>query len=137
MSEVFADAVYWIGLLNPNDRWHNSAVRSADQLDDVTIVTTEGVLSEVLAFVTRLDTHFRRDAVELVMSLQLSSAHIILPQTHDLFQRGVELYERRTASTLSLQDCISMIVMRDRGITDVLTGDAEFRGFGFNLLLQR
>ncbi len=30
-----------------------------------------------------------------------------------------------------------MVVMRDRGISEVLTGDLEFGGFGFRLLMQR
>ena len=137
MAEVFADAVYWIGLLNPRDRWHDSATQAANELGDVTFITAEGVLSEVLAFVTRLDAHFRRDAVALVEYLQAAENVVIISQTHDLFQRGFDLYARRTASTLSLQDCISMIVMRDRGISDILTGDTEFRGFGYTLLLER
>ena len=135
--EVFADTVYWFGLVNPRDPWHSSARRAREALGGTTVVTTEGVLSELLALASRPQTPVRRDAVELVMSLQRSSEHIIIPQTHDLFQRGLDLYARRAASTLSLQDCISMIVMRDRGITDVLTADAEFRGFGFTLLMQR
>ena len=136
MTDVFADAVYWIGLLNPADRWHGSAVRAASELVDATLITTEGVLSEVLAFVTRLDPRFRRDAVALVRNLQAANDVVIVPQSHELFALGLDLYALRTASSLSLQDCISMIVMRDREITDVLTGDTEFRGFGFNLLLQ-
>jgi predicted nucleic acid-binding protein len=35
----------------------------------------------------------------------------------------------------SLTDCISMNVMRDRGINDVLTQDKQFAQEGFNILL--
>ena len=136
-TEVFADAVFWFGLINPEDRWHRSAQQASEELSGVTVVTTEGVLSELLALAARPQTPVRGDAVDLVRRLQHSGEHLIIPQTHELFQRGLDLYTRRAASTLSLQDCISMIVMRDRGITDVLTADAEFRGFGFRLLMQR
>lgn len=137
MVEVFADAVYWFGRLNSEDPWHQAAQRAEQTLGDATIVTTEGVLSEILALAARPRTSLRREAVVFVRSLQRSPNVIIIPQTHDLFQRGLELYARRTASTLSLQDCISMIVMRDRSITAILTGDTEFRGFGYTLLLER
>ena len=138
MTEVFADTVFWFGRLNPDDPWHEPARRAVNALgDSTTIVTTEGVLSETLTLAARPQTLLRRQALDLVRDLQRDEDVIILPQTHDLFQRGLDLYARRTASTLSLQDCISMIVMRDRGINDILTGDAEFRGFGFSLLLER
>ncbi len=136
-TEIFADTVFWFGLINPEDYWHQSAQQASEALNGITVVTTEGVLSELLALASRPQTPVRRDAADLVYSLQRSSEHIIIPQTHELFQRGLDLYARRAASTLSLQDCISMIVMRDRNITDVLTADAEFRGFGFRLLMQR
>ena len=153
MTEVFADTVFWFGRLNPDDPWHEPARRAVNALgDSTTIVTTEGVLSELdahgfttvkgvlsetLTLAARPQTLLRRQALDLVRDLQRDEDVIILPQTHDLFQRGLDLYARRTASTLSLQDCISMIVMRERGINDILTGDAEFRGFGFSLLLER
>ena len=136
-AEVFADAVYWFGRLNSEDPWHHPALRAEEALGDATIVTTEGVLSEILALAARPRTALRLEAAVFVRSLQQTPSVIIIPQTHELFQRGLDLYARRAASTLSLQDCISMIVMRDRGITDVLTADAEFRGFGFTLLMQR
>ena len=137
MTEVFADTVFWYGRLNPEDPWRRAAQRATDNLSDATIVTTEGVLSEMLALAARPQTMLRRQALDLVRDLQRDEGVIVISQSHDLFERGLSLYEQRITSTLSLQDCISMIVMRDRGITDVLTGDAEFRGFGFNLLLQR
>ena len=90
-----------------------------------------------MALAARPRTPLRREAVEFVRSLQRARNVIIIPQTHELFQSGFELYARRAASTLSLQDCISMIVMRERGISDILTGDAEFRGFGFTMMLER
>ena len=137
MTEVFADTVFWYGRLNPKDPWRRATERATENLSDATIVTTEGVLSEMLALAARPQTMLRRQALDLVRDLQRDEGVIVISQSHDLFERGLSLYEQRITSTLSLQDCISMIVMRDRGITDVLTGDAEFRGFRFNLLLRR
>ena len=45
------------------------------------------------------------------------------------------MYESRLDQRYSLTDCISMLICRDRGITDVLTHDGDFRAEGFNVLL--
>ncbi len=49
--------------------------------------------------------------------------------------RGVALYADRADKHWSLTDCISFIVMEDRGIRDALTGDHRFQQGGFNALL--
>lgn len=39
-----------------------------------------------------------------------------------LFQRGVALFEQRPDKEWSLTDCLSFVVMQDKGITQALTG---------------
>ena len=55
--------------------------------------------------------------------------------TPQLLERAIDLYEQRPDKTYSLTDCISMIICRDRGITDVLTSDKDFEQEGFTRLL--
>jgi predicted nucleic acid-binding protein len=59
---------------------------------------------------------------------------IVAPEVAD-WRRGVELYNHRPDKSWSLTDCISFAVMRQRGITDALTGDRHFEQAGFNALL--
>ena len=40
-------------------------------------------------------------------------------------------------SSLSLQDCVSILIMREYGITSILTADQEFARAGFVPLLRR
>ena len=51
------------------------------------------------------------------------------------FLSGFNLYEARPDKGYSLTDCISMSIMRERGIKDVLTHDAHFTQEGFHILL--
>jgi predicted nucleic acid-binding protein len=60
----------------------------------------------------------------------------VIRHTPDLFLKGLDLYESRLDKGYSLTDCISMIVLRERRITDVLTHDRHFAQEGFNILLQ-
>jgi predicted nucleic acid-binding protein len=51
-----------------------------------------------------------------------------------LFTRALDLYERRSDKEYSLVDCISMVLIKDSGITYVLTNDHHFRQEGFTVL---
>jgi predicted nucleic acid-binding protein len=53
-----------------------------------------------------------------------------------LFKRGVELFRTRRDKEWSLTDCISFLVMQQRGISDALTHDHHFEQAGFTILLR-
>jgi predicted nucleic acid-binding protein len=50
MRQVFADAHYWVAILNDQDQSHTAAESISTALHGVPVVTTEEVLTEVLAF---------------------------------------------------------------------------------------
>jgi predicted nucleic acid-binding protein len=60
----------------------------------------------------------------------------IIPQTHESFIAGFELYRTRPDKGYSLTDCISMQAMRREGLTDVLTSDKHFEQEGFRALFR-
>jgi hypothetical protein len=51
--------------------------------------------------------------------------------------RGIQLYNSRLDKDWSLTDCISFVVMRERGITEALTGDHHFEQAGFTTLFKQ
>ncbi|MBO1350323.1 MAG: type II toxin-antitoxin system VapC family toxin [Hormoscilla sp. GUM202] len=59
----------------------------------------------------------------------------VVSHSAELFSAGLELYENRLDKGYSLTDCISMQVMRSRGITELLTQDRHFVQEGFVILL--
>ena len=57
--------------------------------------------------------------------------------TSDLVDAAIDAYANEFRYTrLSLQDCLSILVMRDRGITEALTADREFTLAGISVLMQ-
>ena len=48
--------------------------------------------------------------------------------------RALDLYSQRPDKEYSLVDCMSMVLMRERGITHVLTNDHHFRQEGFTVV---
>ena len=59
----------------------------------------------------------------------------VIPQSHESFLQGLDLYSRRRDKGYSLTDCISMSTMRQLGLSEVLTADHHFRQEGFTILL--
>ena len=46
----------------------------------------------------------------------------------------MELYAKRQDKAYSLVDCISMVVMEEEGMEEILSTDGHFRQAGFRLL---
>ena len=130
---IFVDTVYLLALINPNDSWRPKALEWAGQVSEP-LVTTEAVLTEVADAFCRSDR--RRWAIEAIRDIRSEPDCTCVPGSADLFTRGFELYASRADKDWSLTDCISFVVMRDRGINQALTADLHFAQAGFVALLR-
>jgi uncharacterized protein len=133
---VFADSAYWIALLNPNDKLHGRALEVSRALGRRRIVTTDAVLVEVLNFVSQGGERLRGRAVALVTTLLANANVSVVPSSRDQFLDGVELYGMCRDKGYSQTDCISFVVMRERGIKEALAEDHHFEQEGFSALLR-
>ena len=134
MKTAFADTMYWVAILMPRDPWASSAKSARESLGDVQLLTTDEVLTEFLALANSRE-NLRRQAAKLVRSIFDDPEIEIIPQSRDSFLQGLELFERRPDKEYSLTDCISMNVMRENGVTQVLTNDHHFAQEGFTILM--
>jgi predicted nucleic acid-binding protein len=135
MRRIFADAVYWVALAHRKDQWHARVVQVSQQLGAVTIVTTDEVLTEFLNYFSGYGDQIRARAARTVHDLLNDPDIQIIAQSRPSFLAGLALYEARLDKEYSLTDCISMTVMRQEGIAEVLTHDIHFAQEGFTLLL--
>jgi uncharacterized protein len=133
MNIVFVDTFYLIALANPRDEWHDEAKAVGNSLSNTLQLTTESVLVEFLNFFCRSGPFMHQAAIEMVETV--SQIAKIIPQSHDLFLSRVEFYKARPDKEYSLTDCLSMIIMWEYGITDVLTHDKHFAQEGFRILI--
>ncbi|MYE54897.1 MAG: type II toxin-antitoxin system VapC family toxin [Chloroflexi bacterium] len=137
MRTVFADSLYFIALLLRDDQWYEASLQAGREVIRTgRLVTTYDVLTEVLASVSRGRPEIRIAAARSVRSIMVNENIILVPQSIDLFTRGLELYAGRPDRRYSLTDCISMTVMRDRDITEILTHDRDFENEGFIRLIK-
>lgn len=135
MPEIFADTFYWIALANPADASHHAA-RAFDLTNrEVVLVTTDEVLSEFLNYFADSGERKRGIVVEMFEEAMRHAAIEVLPQSRQSLLHGLDLFKARSDKSYSLTDCISMVKMRERNITDVLTHDRHFAQEGFTVLL--
>ncbi len=93
MKTVFVDTVYWIAILLPRDQWNEPAKRAREQLGHVWLVTTDEVLTEFLAALSKCGPELRHRAVKTVRAI-LSNPNIkVIPQSRDSFLKGLTRYE--------------------------------------------
>lgn len=135
MRQVFIDTYHFVASFNAKDELHDLIVEVEEGLGSVKLVTSEMVLAEVLNYFSAFRYEVKRGVVESVLDLLVDDEIEIVLHTHNAFLLGAELYAARLDKGYSLTDCISMNIMRERGITDVLTHDHHFSQEGFNILL--
>lgn len=136
MRVVFADAFFWIALIEPKDDWHECAKRTFASLQPFKLVTTDEVLSEVLTFYANSGHHLRQRAIALVEDARQNPNIDVQPQTRQSALEGEALYKQRLDKGYSLTDCISMNTMKRLNLTEVLTHDKHFSQEGFTILFK-
>jgi uncharacterized protein len=134
MTRFFADTFYWAAILNPRDDRYGRVREFNRSHPDLYLVTTDAVLLELLNFFSSGGAKLRLGAVEMYRKILTSSRIEVVQCNSDLLELGLDLYEHRPDKEYSLTDCISMIVLQQKGITQVLTHDKHFTQEGFTIL---
>jgi predicted nucleic acid-binding protein len=136
MKKVFADSHYWIALAKPRDQWEEAAKAARALLGEALIVTTDEVLTEFLAALSSVK-YLRQLAAKMVRSILENPNVKVIPQTRDSFLKGLTFYESRNDKQYSLIDCISMNVMKNESLVEVLTNDRHFEQEGYTVLIKK
>ena len=134
--KVFLDASYAIALSSSSDSCHPQAVQLASELEaaKTRLITTRAVILEVGNALAK--QRYRQAAVKLLNALEADPNIEIVPLSEDLYARAVKLYRERPDKEWGLTDCISFVVMQERGISEALTTDEHFQQAGLRALLQ-
>lgn len=135
-TKLFMDASYAVALGSPRDQYHASAMVLSRKMkaERIPVITTRAVIVEVANALSK--PSFRSTALALLNSFDRDPLMEVTPLSEDLYERGRTFYRRHRDKNWGLTDCISFVVMRDRGLTDALTADAHFRQAGFRPLLR-
>lgn len=133
MKPVLADTFFYLAVLNPKDACHDRARDWSDNYDGP-ILTTTWVLTELADALAK--RHQRDWFNDLYQALLDDPQLEVLPVSQEQWEQGRQLFAARPDKDWSLTDCISFVVMQERGLKDALTGDHHFEQAGFKTLLK-
>ena len=136
MKSVFADTFYWVALINKSDSWHHRVRNYSSNLGNIKIITTEEILTETINFFASFPTPMRSAVSQLITQIIADHNIQVIPQTHESFIAGLELFQQRFDKGYSLTDCISMMTMKKLNIIEILTHDKHFKQEGFIILFK-
>jgi uncharacterized protein len=137
MKYIFGDTVYFSALLSPRDEKHIPAVQlSRSFATQVTIVTTDLVMTEFLNSFAGRGPKSRMLAADLVKLMRRGNGTIVEPLTAESYDAALDSYRRHFDKRWSLTDCLSFFIMQRYGIGEALTADHHFEQAGFKTLLR-
>ena len=99
------------------------------------MLTSRAVFMEIGNALSKL--RYRAAAVEILNALEADPNIEIIPLSEALYHRAFELFLNRSDKEWGLTDCLSYILMQERGLTEALTADDHFRQAGFTVLLRQ
>jgi uncharacterized protein len=136
MKPILIDTAALIALGNSQDTFHHQAteLRRTFVATQRTFLTTSLIVVEFCSAFSR--RHLRTTAIEYVESIERSKQWECVEVDYALRQRGFDLFKQMTDKEWSLVDCISMLVARERGVTEIFTNDHHFEQAGFVRLLK-
>jgi predicted nucleic acid-binding protein len=98
------------------------------------MLTTRDVLVEVANAMSKL--RFRSGAMTTLRAFEADPLIEIVERTPELYRAAFDLFSKRMDKEWSLTDCLSFVVMQQRGLTEALTPDEHFVQAGFKALLR-
>lgn len=131
-TPYFADTWYFIALLEPRDTHFRNVDELKRRIPSSALVTHEAVLIELLNYFSEEGAHARKLAASAAR--QALKTLSVISVDRPLFLAALDRYEARPDKEYSLVDCMSMVLMEQRGIRHVLSNDRHFAQAGFLLV---
>ena len=130
-SPIFIDTGYVIALINQRDQYHQQAVELAGRFEGHPLLATDAILLEIGNALAR---SYKQESIAVIEQFLQADEVDIIHLTPQLFNQGFALYKKYQDKTWTLVDCISIVVMQEARISQVLTFDQHFAQAGFEIL---
>src|ERR1700758_979871 len=110
---ILLDTGYFIALFTPDDDLHERAAAWSLHLNEPLVVTEYVLLECVNSFSRPQD---RASAHALIDHVRSDPVCEIVHASPELFDAGLRLHRERSDKEWSITDCISFVLMAERGI---------------------
>lgn len=130
---TFIDTNFITALVNERDELHAKALDLSERFEGQKFLLTDAILLESG---NALAKRFRTEVIDIIDQFQNSADVEIVRLDPEIFEAGFNLFKQHKDKTWGLVDCISFVVMNERGITEALTFDQHFVQAGFRALMR-
>ena len=130
---TFIDTCFITALVSERDELHAKAIELSETYRGQRFLLTDAVLLEAG---NALAKKFRDEVIEIIDGFQSSVDIEIARLDPEVFESGFNLFKQHRDKSWGLVDCISFVVMRERGVMEALTFDQHFVQAGFRALMQ-
>lgn len=134
MLPLFLDTSFIVAMEDADDQNHAKAISYWKKFKKhpERLITSTYVFDETVTFFKKKISY--KKAVEvgnlLLSSPTLEMVHIL----HDDFENGWEMFQKYSDKGFSFTDCLSFVVMKQKGIQEALTFDDHFRQMSFTVI---
>ena len=130
-ENIFIDITFIIVLIDIKNSEYQQAVELINKIKNPFYITTYDILSEATKNLSYQD---KLEMIRLIETFIDSQHTCIVESTEELFKKSLAMYKENKDKEWSLAHCFSFVVMRDKGIKNVLTFDKYFTEAGFHVL---
>ncbi|WP_323736528.1 PIN domain-containing protein [Methanosphaera sp. ISO3-F5] len=118
---ILVDSNYMIALMNNKEKNHKRAVKLASRVDNDEKIMPILMLSEA---VTSIGSRKKGKEAKLLYDTLIDNFEIYFPTLNeiDTAMQCVLKYD----GTLALADCLAILIMKKRGITEIVSFDDDF-----------
>lgn len=130
LIKIFVDTGFIFALINEKDQYHQKALELEYKYGENYWLMTEAILLEIG---NALAKNYKSQGVEFIEKCLASDEVEVVKINPYLFTQSLELY-RYPDKKWGLVDCLSFVVMREKGVNQALTFDDHFSQAGFQVL---
>ncbi len=130
---IFLDTLFVVGLVNRRDQYHRQAIELSEQLEGSSFLTIDVVLLEIG---NALAKGYKQESIKIINEFLQSEDTEIIHLNPVLFQQAFKLYQTWHDKEWGFIDCVSFVVMKEKGILQALTFDKHFTQAGFQPLMR-
>lgn len=126
---IFIDASFFISFAIDTDPNHTKALTNFPTKQNR--ITSEDVIKETLTVISQRKG--KKFCIDFFDGIKEDTT--ILPISSQRYQEGLKLFlDPGLQKDISLIDCISAAVCKERGMKKILTFDRQFRSFGLTVV---
>lgn len=133
MTAIFIDTSAFLAISNEKDAYHREAVEFLQTIMDAKkftrIITSDYVIDETVTRIRFAVGHGA--ALGWIKNIKASTVLEILRVDEEIFNLGIELFEKYSDKSLSFTDCTSFALMEKKKIEWAFTFDGDFEKTGF------